>query len=127
MINKSNPTILSLNWIMNNNQDKVEKSLMDIREYLESMVKVSDVGGVDNVGFKGGQLEMIEISLDDDDDLVKSPEKVVSPDFPPEPPKLDLPAAKSKWGINWFDVKMIFIGTTALMFARITGLSGSKM
>ena len=61
----------SLNWIMNNNQEQVEKFIIDIKEYLESMGKVSDNEGIDNGSFgQGGhgQVEMIEISLDDNDD-----------------------------------------------------------
>ena len=114
---------------MNNNQDQVEKSLIDIKEYLESMGKVTndddDVkGGINNVGFGcggQGQVEMIEINLDDDNDLGKSGDKPVKPVSPPEPYNPIELEATSRWRINWFDVKMVLIGTVALMFARING------
>ena len=114
----------SLNWIMNNNQEQVEKFIIDIKEYLESMGKVSDNGGIDNGSFGQGvhgQVEMIEISLDDNDDQRKSGDKPVKPVSPPEPYNPIEPEATSRWRINWFDVKMVLIGTVALMFARING------
>ena len=108
---------------MNNNKDHVEKSLIDIREYLESMGKVTDnndhvEGGIDNISFRHGQVDMIAISLGDDQELGKSGIKQVSE---PELQKPVEPRKNNKFQIDWFNLKMIFIGTIALMFARING------
>ena len=108
---------------MNNNKDHVEKSLIDIREYLESMGKVTDnndhvEGGIDNISFRQGQVDMIAISLGDDQELGKSGIKQVSE---PELQKPVQPRKNNKFQIDWFNLKMIFIGTIALMFARING------
>ena len=110
---------------MNNNQDQVEKSLIEIQEYLESMEKFSDNKNhiiMDDVSFgiaaSQGQLEMIPVSLGNDEELGKSDIKEVSQ---PELQKPVEAGANTKFQINWFNLKMIFIGTTALMFARING------
>ena len=109
---------------MNNNQDQVEKSLIEIQEYLESMEKFSDNKNhiiMDDVSLGiavQGQLEMIPISLNNDEELGKSGIKEVSQ---PELQKPVEAGANTKFQINWFNLKMIFIGTTALMFARING------
>jgi hypothetical protein len=52
--------IFSLNWILNHHQEQVEKSLVDIKEYLESMDKAANdvTGGSDNLGFQGGQSQI---------------------------------------------------------------------
>lgn len=105
-----NSNYFSLCWILNNHQDQVEKSLIDIKEYVESMGKT--LQGSDNAGYQEGRahIQMEDISLDDDEETKKKPDLSVNPET----------SGRKKW-INWFNVKMILIGSTAMTFARING------
>ncbi len=112
----------SANWILNNNQDEVEKFLMEIEDYLKSM------GSVENVNEKmiqlqyqeDGQQKAVNLTLAGNLGSLENPEKMKTIDDP-EKQEVEKKCRRLR-KFTMFDVKMILIGSAALMFSKITGL-----
>ena len=80
--------------------------MLDIKDYLQSMGVGTKTLGIDNPGY--GSLELVTNPVDDPDKELRD--------------NLDSQRESKKKWISMFDVKMILIGSTAMMFSKIAGI-----
>ena len=137
--------IVSLNWILNNDRDQIEKSMLDIEDYLDSMGNdKTDVDlGDDNPGFEESK-ETKEKEETKETEFVAGDPSVEFKDMKQQQGDKDSTQIDSKklqrcpdenisvtvdnneakdngTMFNFFNIKMILIGSAALMFSKICG------
>ena len=136
--------IVSLNWILNNDHDQIEKLMLEIEDYLDLMEnnketnKTEVVLGDDNPGFEESkekeESKETEFVVGDvtSKDVKQQQEDKGSTQFnsrnlqscPDENISVTVDKAKTddnRTLFNFFNIKMIFIGSAVLMFSQLCG------
>ena len=139
----TNETVLlilinSLNWILNDNRDQIEKSMLDIEDYLDSMGKTTekekekekendfDVEVVHGDGKVDVEFKDFKQLQDKDSECIYSKNcQNFSDENRDEKLSETIQKDESKL-LNFFNVKMILIGSAAMMFSKICGNNFSR-